>query len=138
VLGSVPTTTLSCAASWSDSTMSVSELEASITRLHGLRIEDIPREVRRRTGTLIADSIGVGVAGAREPETCALIHSTQGRPVTAAGLVGTRHVWGGSPEVEFEPATTAFLNAAAGCNMELDEGMRPTGHPAMHVVPAVL
>jgi 2-methylcitrate dehydratase PrpD len=118
--------------------MSVSELTASIERLHGLAIDDIPDDVRRRTGTLVADSIGVGVAGAAEPEISALIRATPGRPAPAAALPGARRVWGGDLGVELEPATTAFMNAAAGCNMELDEGMRPTGHPAMHVVPAVL
>ena len=118
--------------------MSVAELSASIERLHGLSIDDIPDDVRRRTGTLIADSIGVGVAGAAEPEIAALIRATPGRPATSAGLPGVRRVWGGDAGIELEPATTAFMNATAGCNMELDEGMRPTGHPAMHVVPAVL
>jgi 2-methylcitrate dehydratase PrpD len=35
-------------------------------------------------------------------------------------------------------AHAAFLNATAGTFLELDEGMRPTGHPGMHVVPAAL
>lgn len=118
--------------------MYLRELSESIEQLDGLGIEDIPNDVRKHTGKLIADTIGVGVAGAHEPEIAALIRATQGRAADAAGLPGARRVWGGNPGVEFEPATTAFLNAAAGCNLELDEGMRPTGHPAMHVVPAVL
>jgi 2-methylcitrate dehydratase PrpD len=37
-----------------------------------------------------------------------------------------------------EPELAAFLNATAGSFLELDEGMRPTGHPAMQVLPAAL
>lgn len=36
------------------------------------------------------------------------------------------------------PVSAAFVNATAGTFLELDEGCRPTGHPAMHVVPAAL
>ncbi|MCP9967698.1 MmgE/PrpD family protein [Actinomadura madurae] len=32
----------------------------------------------------------------------------------------------------------AWLNGTAGTFLELDEGFRPTGHPAIHVVPAAL
>jgi 2-methylcitrate dehydratase PrpD len=43
-----------------------------------------------------------------------------------------------SPVRRSSAANAAFLNATAGTFLELDEGMRPTGHPAMHVLPAAL
>jgi len=37
-----------------------------------------------------------------------------------------------------DPTFAAFVNATAGTFLELDEGFRPTGHPAIHVLPAAL
>ncbi|HEY8531740.1 MAG TPA: hypothetical protein VIL08_05785, partial [Limnochorda sp.] len=36
------------------------------------------------------------------------------------------------------PRRAALANATAGTFLELDEGQRPTGHPAIHVLPAAL
>jgi 2-methylcitrate dehydratase PrpD len=37
-----------------------------------------------------------------------------------------------------DPETAAWLNGSAAGFLEMDEGFRPTGHPAAHVVPAAL
>lgn len=36
------------------------------------------------------------------------------------------------------PDRVAYVNATVTCALELDEGTRPTGHPAAHVLPAAL
>jgi 2-methylcitrate dehydratase PrpD len=36
------------------------------------------------------------------------------------------------------PDVAAFVNAMAGCWLEMDEGIRPTGHPGIHVAAAAL
>ena len=44
-----------------------------------------------------------------------------------------------TPEAQRSDAiTAAFVNGTAGTFLELDSGIRPTGHPAIHVVPAAL
>ncbi|HET9420951.1 MAG TPA: MmgE/PrpD family protein [Nocardioides sp.] len=61
--------------------------------------------------------MGVIAAGARSPEVSALL---------------------ADPSLGRDPATAAWVRGTAGTFLELDEGFRPTGHPAVHVVPAAL
>jgi 2-methylcitrate dehydratase PrpD len=42
----------------------------------------------------------------------------------------------GQPQAD--AITAAFVNATAGTVLELDEGVRPSGHPGVHVIPAAL
>lgn len=84
--------------------------------------------VAERAAAIFADTVGVGIRGSIMPTSAAL----------RAGLPR------GAAELFAPTATTAtveeasFCNAVALCSMELDEGIRPTGHPAMHVLPALL
>lgn len=100
-----------------------------------LRLEDVPRRVLDHALRVVADTVGVALAGGRRPEIEALVRGEDplfpgpsGGPaqMLAPGLPGA------------DPASAAFVNATAGTFLELDEGYRPTGHPAMHVVPAAL
>jgi 2-methylcitrate dehydratase PrpD len=107
-----------------------------------LDLARVPAPLSHRAEHVIADTISVAAAGARSPEIAALIAADQadglvtppGAP-PAAGHEASIFSW---PVRRAHPAHAAFINATAGTSLELDEGMRPTGHPAMHVVPAAL
>jgi 2-methylcitrate dehydratase PrpD len=53
--------------------------------------------------------------------------------VSERGRPGTATVFG-APHLSSTAERAAFLNATAGSFLELDEGVRPTGHPGMQVV----
>jgi 2-methylcitrate dehydratase PrpD len=100
-----------------------------------LELERVPDAVLEHAGRVVADTVGVVLGGARRPEirSYALGDGALFDPLPSGkaqllspGFPGT------------EPASAAFVNATAGTFLELDEGYRPTGHPAMHVVPAAL
>ncbi|WP_283136370.1 MmgE/PrpD family protein [Rhizohabitans arisaemae] len=95
----------------------------------GVRGEDIPASTRRRAARVVADTFGVGIRGSRTLPARRLIaaHGTEG----AARLLAP-----GFPTASYQEA--ALLNAIFICSTELDEGARPTGHPAMHVLPPLL
>lgn len=102
-----------------------------------------PAESLRHAALLAADTVGVMLAGGRRPEAVALAAGEDGdelsgswrhprpRPGAAARLLTAG---GGFAE----PDRAAYVNATAACALELDEGTRPTGHPAVHVLPAAL
>lgn len=91
---------------------------------------DVPAEVRDRTRLVLTDALGVTVAGARTPELQALTEAWD-PPHGPCRLLGTGRGCG--------PDDAAWLNGAAMCALELDEGHKQAqGHPAAHVVPAVL
>lgn len=95
-----------------------------------LRWADLPAPAQARTGLMLVDLLGVTVAGARTPELVAL---QQAWPVPdgPAALVGAGR--------GTQPNTAAWLNGAAACCLELDEGNKhAAGHPAAHVVFAAL
>lgn len=96
------------------------------------RFADLPAEVAQRTRLALLDCIGAIAAGAQEAEVQAL----------AARMIA-REGGGGSPVIGLpqaaRPGTAAFLNGTAGTMLELDEGNQyARGHPAIHVVPALL
>ena len=96
------------------------------------RYEDLPPPVVERARLVIADTVAVIAAGAREPEVEALAArlcaDAKGGPATAIGA-GLRA----------EPAKAAFLNGTAGTFLELDEGNQYCrGHPGIHALPAAL
>lgn len=115
----------------------VNQVEELVARAAALTPSDLTREVTDHIGLVFADSIGVMTAGARSPEVVALaadpsIGLTGGptqvasaRTLVPAGRYG-------------DPATAAWLNGTAGTFLELDEGYRPTGHPAIHLIPAAM
>ena len=96
------------------------------------RFADLPAEVAARTRLALLDCIGAIAAGAQEAECGAL----------AARMIA-REGAGEAPVVGLpmgaRPGTAAFLNGTAGTMLELDEGNQyARGHPAIHVVPALL
>ncbi len=97
-----------------------------------VRFADLPADVVARTRLALLDCIGAIASGAQEPECQAL----------AARMIA-REGGGDSPVIGFaggaRPGTAAFLNGTAGTMLELDEGNQyARGHPAIHVVPALL
>lgn len=97
-----------------------------------VRFADLPAEVAQRSRLALLDCIGAIAAGAQEAEVQAL----------AARMIA-REGAGESPVIGLphgaRPGTAAFLNGTAGTMLELDEGNQyARGHPAIHVVPALL
>lgn len=89
----------------------------------------LPDAVDARARLVLLDSIGVIAAGMQEPELKAMAASLDDAgPATLIGAGRT------APR-----AMAAFLGGAAGTSLELDEGNQfARGHPAIHVVPALL
>jgi 2-methylcitrate dehydratase PrpD len=91
----------------------------------------LPDFVRHQAKLVSADTIGVIVAGSAEPQMCSLSKSMLNDAPGSASVLGSGRR--GCKDV------AAFLNGCAGTFLELDEGNRFTrGHPAMHVLPALL
>ncbi|WP_327151975.1 MmgE/PrpD family protein [Nocardia sp. NBC_01329] len=104
-----------------------------------LDLDRVPPESIEKSARIIADCIAVSTAGYRTAPMSALVAAdTENGLVTGGAQRNPSHrstVWGGG----HAPAHhAAFLNATAGSFLELDEGMRPTGHPGMQVVPAAI
>lgn len=115
-----------------DSPSGIRELVAATA---SLRLDDVPEDLRAHSSRVVADTLGVAMAGGRRPEIEAYVLGEGAlfpplAPGAAALLIP------GFPGTD--PTVAAFVNATAGTFLELDEGYRPTGHPAMHVVPAAL
>lgn len=90
---------------------------------------DLPDGVCERAKLITADTIGVALRGSLESEMRKLysrLPEGRGATVLRAGFPAA------------DPAAAAFANATATCFLELDEGSRPTGHPAVHVLPSTL
>lgn len=93
---------------------------------------DAPAEVRARLIDLVADTVAVTALGNTRPELRALVAETAiGAPEGLATVIGSTRGWASG--------TAAFLNATAVAADQLQDGHRlARGHPASHVVPAVL
>jgi 2-methylcitrate dehydratase PrpD len=111
------------------------DLDALARAAAGLRLEDVPEAPREHALRVLADTVGVIMAGARDPAVVRLVDGdgllfrpSAAGPATilSPGLPGA------------DPLTAAFVNGTAGTFLELDEGYRPTGHPSVHVLPAAL
>ncbi|MFQ6398061.1 MmgE/PrpD family protein [Nocardia sp. KC 131] len=114
-------------------------LARACATVSALDLDQVPPESIEKALRIIADCIAVSVAGYRTEPMAALVEAD-----TKSGLVSGRAernrshrstVWGGGQAPAHH---AAFLNATAGSFLELDEGMRPTGHPGMQVVPAAI
>lgn len=103
-----------------------------------LALEDVPERAERHAARVVADTLGVILAGAGKPEVRALARG--------GGRDERMGPWaGGGPSQVLVPglpgadaAFAAYVNGTAGTFLELDEGFRPTGHPCVHVLPAAL
>jgi 2-methylcitrate dehydratase PrpD len=90
-----------------------------------LRYEALPDEVIARTRLVLLDCIGVIIGGRSEPEVAGTAKRLS-RPA-GAGRKG------------LPPFMSAFMDGMAGTTLEIDEGNQfARGHPAIHVVPAIL
>lgn len=97
-----------------------------------LTTDSIPDSIRDRAGLTIADTIGAIVGGSTDPAVRSLSELWGERTSGTATVLGT-------DGIETAPQLAAFCNGAAGTVLELDEGHRfAAGHPAVHVLPALL
>jgi 2-methylcitrate dehydratase PrpD len=100
----------------------------------GLRFEDLPSNVIERAKQVVADTMAVISAGAREAEVRTLTQR----------LLEDEQKEGGSSTLlgsgrKTDALTAALINGTAGTFLELDEGNQfGRGHPAIHVLPAIL
>jgi 2-methylcitrate dehydratase PrpD len=93
--------------------------------------EAIPPLARDRAALILADTVGVVLAGSQEPEMRRLHAGADRAPGPATVLArGFARV---------EPWWAIVSNGLAGTMLELDEGNRfARGHPGIHVLPAAL
>jgi 2-methylcitrate dehydratase PrpD len=103
-------------------------------RATAVQLADLLPATCQRVGRVFADTIGVMVAGARRNEIRALADSSD--PLFAHGAGEARVLTPERPAAS--PSFAALVNGCACTALELDEGIRPTSHPAAHVVPAAL
>lgn len=96
----------------------------------GIRYEDLPSPVALHARYVWLDTLGVILAGSAEGYVTQLA-SQVARDDGSARIIG-----GGCPHADASSA--ALVNGTAGTVLELDEGHRPTGHPAIYVIPALL
>lgn len=93
-----------------------------------LHLEPIPEGALDRATLVVADSLGAVLGGSTAPYAAAFAEQAGSGPATVLGTERTA-----------SPARAALANGGAGTVLELDEGHKySTGHPAMHVLPAVL
>ena len=107
---------------------------ALITEASRLSWSDVPTDLRSHAVRVFADTIGVIIAGARQPEIAALVADRE--PLFAAGEGSATALVRSLPRMSAPRA--AFVNGTAGTFLELDEACPPWSHPAIHVLPAAL
>ncbi|CAM5211497.1 MmgE/PrpD family protein OS=Castellaniella sp OX=1955812 GN=EPN31_01090 PE=3 SV=1 [Castellaniella denitrificans] len=115
----------------------VSLLERAVGTAAELDLARVPAASLRRAGHIVADTIGVSCAGARQAQVVNLIELERRQGAVGEDLRHGATLFGAAP-ARAAPERAAFLNATAGSFVELDEGMRPTGHPGMQVVTAAI
>ncbi len=101
-----------------------------------LELSTVSAASRRHAVGVIADTIGVMLGGGREPEVIALVEDRRMDSLFPFHPGPAQLVSPGQPGTD--AMTAAFVNATAGTFLELDEGVRPSGHPGVHVIPAAL
>lgn len=125
--------------------MSGNPIDRAVEVATGLDINRVSDETLQHVGNVIADTVGVIRAGGRIREFVRLVEIDEEQGLVAgnadAAADGPQR-WPSTvlttPTRRSSAEHAAYLNGTAGTFLELDEGMRPTGHPAMHVVPAAL
>lgn len=92
---------------------------------------DLPASVRDHVGLVVADTVGAIVGGSTTEPVSTLQTAAADRSEGPASVLGTT--------ASLPPHHAATLNGIAGTVLELDEGhKRAAGHPAIHVLPAIL
>lgn len=93
-----------------------------------LDVEAVPEDALDRATLVVADSLGAILGGSTAPYVAALAEQSGDGPATVLGTDRSASV-----------TRAALANGSAGTVLELDEGHKyAAGHPAMHVLPAVL
>lgn len=101
------------------------------TFVAGLSYANIPETVRDRSGLVVADTVGAIVGGSTTEPVRTLREQYADRYTGRASVLGTA--------TRLPPPHAAALNGISGTVLELDEGhKRAAGHPAIHVLPAVV
>lgn len=95
----------------------------------------LPHSVIQRANWIFADTIGVALHGSKEPEVTRLYERLANDPASCT-QASSNVFRKGLPKLNAPFA--AFINAISTCFLELDEGSRPTGHPALHILPPLL
>lgn len=129
--------------------MTASLLERAAEIAAGLDLDRVPEETIAQAGFVIADTVAVSRGGWGQDECVSLLALSR-----LDGMVGGVEDVADASTIPFEKLRSAtvfssppqrssaehaaFLNATAGSFLEMDEGMRPTGHPAMQLVPAAI
>lgn len=87
--------------------------------------------VRDKTALILADTVGAMVGGAAEPEVATLRERLATEAPGPCTIIGTGRT--------ANAGIAALLNGTAGTTLEMDEGNQfAKGHPAIHVIPALL
>lgn len=93
-----------------------------------LNFQALPPTARQHLGWILSDTVAAMAAGSAEPEVRQWAAQQREGAATLVGL-GRRA----------EPALAALINGTSGTFLEMDEGNRfSRGHPAVHVLPALL
>ena len=93
--------------------------------------DDVPEDVRSHARLVLADTVAAVVGGSTDPDVRGFVDGACEPTPGAATVVGHG--------VRTSRYLAAFANAAAGTVLELDEGHKyAAGHPAIHVLPALL
>jgi len=96
-----------------------------------LEYDALPEPTRGHLGLVVADTVGAIVGGNTIPEVAALADIESDSNPGKATILGTDRT--------AAPGHAALVNATGGTSLELDEGHKyAAGHPAIHVLPAVL
>ncbi len=112
-------------------------LEKLVRAVAGIELGEVPAEVRLQGARVVADTVGVAIAGGRRPEVRRLAADPATSSLGPPSPTGTSTVLvPGRPRRDMFAA--ALVNGTAIPFLELDEGVRPTGHPSAHVLPAAL
>jgi 2-methylcitrate dehydratase PrpD len=111
--------------------MSPDYLDALAGLVARTALADLPSSTVAAVRAVVLDTVGAMLAGSRRPENRRLATLAADRAPGPATLIGHGRA--------AEPMFAALANATAGVSLEVDEGNRwGGGHPAIHVLPAVL
>lgn len=107
-------------------------LSGLVAEASQLRFGGLEPDQREHVRCVFSDTIAAIAAGSREAENVRYAARFSPQAVAgAAAIIGPTPRWASAEDA-------AFANATSGVALEVDEGIRPTGHPAVHVAPAAL
>jgi 2-methylcitrate dehydratase PrpD len=119
--------------------MSVSSALADLAeRAAAIELQEVPVPLREYAALVFADTVGVIMAGTIQEEMAALLGATTLLGIHRSSSRRPHPVVLSPGYPAAPPVIAAMINSAAATTLELDEGVRPTGHPSAHIVPAVL